>query len=266
MAPHNRWVAEGYSKKWSKKWSDNAERRGVAREVVGDIARRHDITPDSFHILEKMEEINDPDGKSFFLIPAGTSGNEARKAALMTYILNAGTDYGTAGKQPGDFPETPCSAAEVQRIINRQNINSWSYTRDVGFVDRNRGRLVATPNGMLMGLGGNWIQQQFSQRGGTTWGDIFMVNIGDLADPAAQLRQIVWSGHAWYADGRGKPFESNLDLDRWLHHEERHCQQWAAKGYVGMLRDYSWELVREWVFGKTNRLEQDAGLSDGGYR
>ncbi|OBI58519.1 hypothetical protein [Mycobacterium sp. E796] len=51
-----------------------------------------------------------------------------------------------------------------------------------------------------------------------------------------------------------------------LHHEERHCRQWAAKGYLGMLGGYGWELVRELAFGKTNRLEEDAGLSDGGYR
>ena len=108
---------------------------------------------------------------------------------------------------------------------------------------------------MLMGLGGNWIQRQFSQRGGTTWGDIFMVNIGDRAYPAERLRRIVRSGCA-----------SNLDLDRLLHHEERHSRQWAAKGHAGMLRDYGWELVRELVFAKANRLEQDAGLSDGGYR
>lgn len=25
----------------------------------------------------------------------------------MTYILNAGTDYGAAGKRPTDFPATP---------------------------------------------------------------------------------------------------------------------------------------------------------------
>ncbi len=108
---------------------------------------------------------------------------------------------------------------------------------------------------MLMGLGGNLIQRQFSRRGGTAWGDVFMVNMGYLTDPAQRLRQIVRSGRA-----------GNLDLDRLLHHEERHSQQWAAKGYAGMLRDYSRELIREWVFGKTNRLEEDAGLSDGGYR
>lgn len=238
-------------------------------EVIDEIVRRHGISAASFKILEPMEEIKDPDGKSFFLIPRRTSGNDARKAALMTYILNAGTGYGKAGEQPGatnDFPEAPYSAAEVQRIIDRQRANSWSYHRDVRFVDRNGGRLVATPNGMLMGVGGNWIQGLFSHRGGTAWGDIFMVNIDRCAGPSQQLRQIVQSGHAWYTDHRGKPVESTLNLDRVLHHEERHCVQWAAKGYRRMLRDYSWELIREKVAGKTNRLEEDAGLSDGGYR
>ncbi|MGF2950950.1 hypothetical protein ACOJVP_01135, partial [Mycobacterium sp. THU-M116] len=59
---------------------------------------------------------------------------------------------------------------------------------------------------------------------------------------------------------------SNPDLDRVLHHEEIHSQQWAAKGYQGMILDYGRELLRELVFGSTNRLEVDAGLSDGGYR
>ena len=266
MAPHDQWLPEGYSTKWSKAWLDNAERHGVAPQVVVEIARWHGITPHRFGVLDKMAEIKDPDGKSFFLVPPRTRGDDVRTAVLMTYIVNAGTGYGKAGKHRGDFPATPYSAAEITRIINRQNANSWTYTRDVGFVDRNGGRLVTTPNGMLMGLGGNWIQQQFTRRGGTTWGDIFMVNLGKLADPAAQLRQIVQSGHAWYVDGRGNRFESSLVLDRVLHHEERHSQQWAAKGYAGMLRGYSWELIRQWVFGKSNRLEEDAGLADGGYR
>ncbi len=254
--------AQGYS----EAWLENAERQGVARHVVVEITRRHGITPERFGVLEKTAEIKDPDGRSFFLIPPGTCGDDARRATLMTYILNAGTGYGKSGKHPTDFPATPYSPAEVARIINRQNANSWSYTRDVGFVDRNGGRLATTPNGMLMGLGGNWIQRQFSQRGGTTWGDIFMVNMGSLTGPAALLRQIIQSGHTWYVDRSGKALVKGLDLDRVLHHEERHAQQWAAKGYVGMLRDYGWELIRESVLGKTNRLEEDAGLCDGGYR
>ncbi len=254
--------ARGYSKEWLK----TPARRGVRPAVIVEIARRHAVTPDSFAVLGKMEEVKDPKGKSFFLIPRGTTGDDVRIATLMTYVFNAGTDYGKAGRRPADFPETPYSAAEVARIINRQKANSWSYSRDVGFVDRNGGRLVTTPNGMLMGLGGNLIQRQFSRRGGTAWGDVFMVNMGYLTDPAQRLRQIVRSGHAWCTGYSGRPFESNLDLDRLLHHEERHSQQWATKGYAGMLRDYSRELIREWVFGKTNRLEEDAGLSDGGYR
>ena len=183
----------------------------------------------------------------------------------MTYVFNAGTGYGKQGTHSTDFPDTPYSAAEIRRIISRQNANNWSYARDVRFVHRNGARLVATPNGILMGVGGNWIQRQFSQQGGTAWGDIFMVNIGGTLDPAQQLRRIVRSGHAWCTDESGRARESNLDLDRVLHHEELHSQQWAAKGYPRMLRDYSREIIRERVFGRTNRLEEDAGLSDGGY-
>jgi hypothetical protein len=240
---------------YAKRWRENAERRCVPSDVVAEIARRHAITPESFRILEEMEEVKDPDGKSYFLIPPGADGHDAREATLMTYVVNAGTGYGRPGTRPADFPATPYSAAEVARIMERQKANRWSYSRDVRFVDRNGGRLVTTPNGMLMGLGGNWAQRQFSQRGGTTWGDIFMVNIGNGTGAAEQLRRIVRSGRA-----------HNLDLDRVLHHEERHSRQWAAKGHAGMLRDYGWELVRELVFGKTNRLEEEAGLSDGGYR
>jgi hypothetical protein len=241
---------------YSRRWLQNAERRGVACDVVAEIARRHAIVADDFAVLEHTEEFNDPVGKSFFLLPPGITGDRARAATLMTYVLNAGTDYGAAGRRRPDFPETPYGAAEVARIINRQNANRWSYARDVRFVHRNGGRLVTTPNGMLMGAGGNRIQRLFSQRGGTTWGDIFMLNAGKVSDPAGVLRRIVASGRAGH----------DLELDRVLHHEERHARQWAARGYVGMLGGYGWELVRELVFRKTNRLEEDAGLSDGGYR
>ncbi|BBZ46173.1 hypothetical protein [Mycobacterium parmense] len=237
-----------------QKWLRNAERQGVAEDVVDEIARRHHVTLESFRVLDGMEEIKDPDGKSFFLLPPGAGGDDARAAALLTYVLNAGTGYGKSG--PTDFPPTPYGPAEVARIIKRQHANRWSYSRDVRFVHRNGARLVTTPNGMLMGTGGNVIQRQFSRRGGTTWGDIFMVNTGRVSDPAERLRRLVSSGHAWH----------NLGLDRVLHHEERHCRQWAARGYAGMIGAYAWELLRELVFRKINRLEADAGLSDGGYR
>lgn len=254
--------AQGYC----RRWRENAERRGVPPHVVDEIARRHDVGPASFVVLAKMREIMDPAGQSFFLLPRGARGGDARAAALMTYILNAGTDYGAAGRRPTDFPTIRHCAAEVTRIRLRQQANAWSYARDVPFVHRNGGRLVTTPNGMLMGLGGNWIQRLFSQRGGTTWGDIFMVNLGRLDDPAEQLRGIVASGHTWCLDGHGAPRCTRLDLDRVLHHEERHARQWAARGYLGMLAGYGRELFRELAFGAVNRVEADAGLADGGYR
>lgn len=236
--------------RYSTAWRENARRRGVPAEVVAEIARWNAITPESFAVLDNTEEITDPRSKSYFLLPPDIGGLDARRATLLTYVLNAGTDYGKPGQRT-DFPVTSYRAAEVARIMHRQNANRWSYSRDVRFVHRNGGRLVTTPNGILMGLGGNWLQRQFSQRGGTTWGDIFMINAGTRTDAAERLRRLV----------RSAP-----DLDRVLHHEERHCRQWAARGHVGMVGGYGWELVREVVFGATNRLEEDAGLSDGGYR
>jgi hypothetical protein len=238
-------------------WLANAVEREVSPESIVEIAQRHGITPEDFEILEGMEEIQDPDGKSFFLLPEGTSGDDARKAVLMTYILNAGTDYDKAGERSSvtnDFTETPYSADEVQRIIDRQESNDWSYADDVAFVDGNGGELVTTPNGMLMGAGGNGLQDVYSQEGGTTWGDIFMVNIDDPDDAGQQLSDIVESGHIWYVDDDGKPYEASTDLDRFLHHEERHSQQWAEKGYARMIWDYAWNH---------HALEEDAGLSDG---
>lgn len=245
-------------------WLRNAELRNVAPGVVVEIARRNALTPHSFRVLRDMEEIRDPGGKSFFLLPRGTTGTDARRAALLTYVLNAGTGYGAPGRL-ADFPAADYCPGEVARIAARQSANGWTYTRDVRFVDRNGGRLVTTPNGMLMGAGGNAIQRLFSWRGGTCWGDLFMVNTGRLSDPADLLRRIVRSGHAWYLDG-GEHRESGLDLDRLLHHEERHSRQWADKGYAGMVKDYGRELLRELVFRRLNRFEEEAGLSDGGYR
>ncbi|RUP03722.1 MAG: hypothetical protein EKK34_17865 [Mycobacterium sp.] len=227
------------------RWLDNAARRSVEPDVVVGVAGTG--LAGSLHLLQGCEEITDRHGKSYFLLPRDATGADARMAVLLAYVVNAGTDYAA-----GDFAETPYSAAEVLRIMDRQRANGWSYDRDVRFVHRNGGRLAATPHGILMGLGGNWIQRLFSQRGGTTWGDIFLVNTPRVDDPAQVLRDIVSS--------RG-----TLDLDRLLHHEEVHSAQWAALGYAGMLRAYGWELVRELVFRKTNRLELAAGLRDGGY-
>src|SRR5882757_10961951 len=90
--------------------------------------------------------------------------------------------------------ETPYSAAEVQRIADRQEANSWSYDEDVNSVHEHGGRLMTTPNGMLMGLGGDQWQDVLSEGGGSTWGDIFMMNIDDPTDAAQQLRDVAASG------------------------------------------------------------------------
>ena len=253
-----------------QEWLQNAQKRGIDPYVIASIVLNNDITAEDFSVLDGWTAVQDPDGWTYFQVPPGTSGDDARKAVLMTYILNCGTGYDEAGEQAGitnDFTETPYSSAEVQRIIHRQGENSWSYDEDVGFVQSNGGRLMTTPNGMLMGLGGNWLQDRYSLNGGTTFGDIFMLNIdgprGDAA--AAMLQQVAESGSAWYEDDNG-PYQGSLDLDRLLHHEERHSQQWARLGYAEFLAAYGGAEVWTWLpWTGPNHFEADAGLEDGGY-
>ncbi len=250
-----------------KQWLENAARNGVPPEDIVEIARRNNITPQSFDVLNGMEEVKDgtgADAKSFFLIPPGTKAEDLKKAAVMTYILNAGTGY-DASQTSGvgnDFAETPYSADEVQRIIDRQSANSWSYSAAEQAAARG-GALATTPNGMLMGMVPTQVDA-LSMQGGTTYGDLFTVNADKVADPTAQLKQIIGSGHSW-GPVNGQLAEYNQDLDRVLHHEERHSQQWAQRGPLGMGRDY---IVLGNIIDATtgvNPLEADAGLSDGGY-
>jgi len=235
-----------------EQWIKNTYLNGVAVSTVIDIAGTHDIRPDDFGVLNGLKEIKDRDGKSFFMLPTSISGEDAKQAVLMTYILNAGTGYGAHGETT-DFAPEPYNAAEVQRIIDRQNANAWSYGDDVNFVHDHGGRLVTTPNGMLMGIGGKDV---FSQAGGTTWGDIFMLN-ENPADPAQRLADLVVSGER---PGGG------LDLDRLLHHEERHSRQWDRTWapWYG-LRYVAWESMFGLREGWSNAYESDAGLTDGGY-
>ncbi|WP_084655086.1 hypothetical protein [Nocardia altamirensis] len=246
-----------------RQWLENAVRRGVSIDTIKKIATEHRITPEDFKILDRLEEIREDKGgdgivKSYFLMPTNISGADAAKAVRMTYLMNAGTDYGTEGEKT-DFAPTPYGSEELRRITERQQKNSWSYNEDVRFVHTNGGRLATTPNGIMMGLGGNFIQDMFSVRGGVAWGDTFMFNIDDPKDPAEQLRQVARSGNAWYENDKG-PYEGALDLDRLLHHEERHSQQWARQGHGPTIASQ----IAQWVLGR-NDSEKDAGLSDGGY-
>lgn len=117
---------------------------------------------------------------------------------------------------------------------------------------------------MLMGLGGNLIEDPLSQQGGSTYGDVFVVNIDNPEDPAEQLRTIIKSGRMWY-DGDDGPFRGALDLDRILHHEERHSQQWAQLGFKNFVEQYGQKMLEEPVTGSRNPFEDNAGASDGGY-
>lgn len=228
---------------------------------------------DAFGVLEPMAEIVDPHGRSFFRVDPGTSGDDIRRAVLMTYVLNAGTGYGRVRRR--DFPATPYCAAEVRRIIDRQRANRWSYAAAKALCNGG-GSLVTTPNGMLMGVGGSRIHDRFSQRAGTTWGDVFLVNVfgvnafgvnaAPTADPVAHLRRIVRSGRLWHRGAfPDDPFPTGLELDRVLHHEEVHAQQWARLGRVRMGASYLAAEARARIAGDVNRFEVEAGLRDGGY-
>ncbi|HWL99486.1 MAG TPA: hypothetical protein VNP20_19240, partial [Nocardioidaceae bacterium] len=107
-----------------RQWLENAVLRGVPIETITKLAADHDITPEDFEVLDGMEEIReDEDGdgtaKSYFLMPTDISGEDAAKAVRMTYILNAGTDYGTEGEAT-DFGPTQYGSEELQRIVDRQ--------------------------------------------------------------------------------------------------------------------------------------------------
>lgn len=250
-----------------KEWLENAAKQGIPPEEIVKIARDHGITPASFDVLKGLERVQEdgPDKKSYFLLPEGVSGETARKAALMTYILNAGTNYGSASDND-DFAETPYSSAEVQRIIDRQAANAWSYDKGVAAVNAGGGRLMSTPNGMLMGLGANdEALAILSQNGGSTYGDIFLANIDHPQDAAETLREMVHSGHMYYAEPGGKAYEGNLDLDRILHHEERHSQQWAELGPDEFVKRYAIGIGIEATSDHRNPFEVNAGAADGGY-
>ncbi len=124
-----------------EEWLQNASKNGVPPEEIVNIARDHGITPDSFKVLDGLKPVTDNDGKTFFLLPPGTDAETARKAALMTYVLNAGTGYGTAENSgANDFAETPYTSAEVQRIIDRQAANAWSYEGVEALAEQRRTR------------------------------------------------------------------------------------------------------------------------------
>ena len=262
-------LLDGPSSGMYREWLQNAADNKVAPETIVEIALQQNITPASFDVLKGLERVidkgspTDPkDDKDYFLLPEYATAEQARQAVLMTYILNAGTGYGKARQDPknndvNDFAETPYSATEVQRIKDRQEANSWSYE----LLERATGAFTTTPNGMLMGVGGELIQQTISQQAGTCVGDVFAVNIDNPQNGAAtQLRDIIRSGTMQHDSNNDGQLTRGNDLDRILHHEERHSQQWADKGFAKFLQEYFTPSNAE-----PNPFETNAGASDGGY-
>lgn len=249
------------------RWLANAAAAGVDEDVVLALVRRGDVDQRGLSVLDPLRELRDRDGKSFFLLPERVDADLAQRAVLATYVLSARTDYGSARDGTGtrnDFEEVPFSVEELERIRARQAVNRWSYVVLLAVVHRLGARVVTTPNGMLMGLGGSPAARVLSQRGGTTWGDLFLLNVR-ADDPAGVLEAIVASGVRPRSSRRGRSGgpgpARGLDLDRLLHHEERHARQWAERGPVRFAAGYLAERLRG-----SNRTEEDAGLADGGYR
>jgi hypothetical protein len=179
----------------------------------------------------------------FLLLPVTATPEEARLAVLQAYV--------------GDEPD---------RIEARQRRNAWSYRWGVRFVHACGGRLMATPNGILAGVGGNRLLGVFSQAGGTTWGDIFLFNLTGVPDPSQTLRNIVAGGKTPKRSDPSGATPGNLGLEPLLRHEERHAAQWARYGALRFIASYLFEAIRTRGKGAENRWEIAAGLSDGGYR
>ena len=279
-------------------WEANLTAAGIPVSEVVKIVREQHLTPDSFNVLANLGTKKDPDGKTFFVLPVPVDAGTAEQIVLMGYIYNARTDYAKADKSANDkidtsitadsYPETPYSAAEIARIQQRIAANSASYSDLLQTVQNSGGQVVATPNGMMMGIAmgeqpGDSVGERMAKReilmlsqgGGTTYGDMFIVNIDNSQDPLTTLMNIISNGASpLTSDPTGNTTAKyqgigpdgqvgTIDLDRILHHEEIHSQQWAATG---------WKFAPKYLFqsvtGKAdekNTYEQQAGLADGGY-
>jgi hypothetical protein len=251
-----------------REWLQNALDAGVSRSEIKKIARNLGLRPQDFEVLRGLPRCQDPDGKTFFMLSGFMTPGEIRSATIMAYVFNARTDY-DAADDPGNpqnrsnsannFVERPYSTATIEAIAARALRNTWSYRTVAELVMAGGGAAVATPNGMLMAIAGNPIVGALSQKGGTTFGDVFMLPVDNPPDPSAMLRQIVANGSK--PDDQGGT-TNWIDLDRLLHHEEIHSRQWAVEGKLLFPIHYA---EAEPLPGE-NVYEWGAGLRDGGYR
>lgn len=218
---------------------------GLTSDQVVERAGDEGVTATTFEPLAGRTVWRGPDGRPYVRVD---DARRARELARLTELLNGGRP------SLGD---------------PRRDRNSWSYTGlfglnagDAGTAVR-RGALVATPEGTMMAAAGRRALRAvpnpvdwFAARGGTTWGEIYLVN-GSHDDPAEVLRTTVESGRR--PPGSGAP-----SLARLLRHERVHSEQWARYGYVRFI----WEYVIRHDPRKPceHPLEREAGLADGGYR
>jgi len=246
-------------------WEANLTAAGIPVSEVVKIVREQHLTPDSFNVLNGLTQYTAPNGEEYFLVKPGMSAADVAKAALMTYIFNPGAaqDYTAAG---GQYPATPYSNDEIERIKQRQQANAWSYLSLAKMIGGERA-LVTTPYGTLMGVGSGWGWGALSEREGSTYGDVFLINIDHPAnnDGATVLNNIIQGGKAPdVTDSRGRT-PGGVDLNVTLHHEEIHSQQYARDGLSGFAVRYGAEAAIAGGDAGKMSLEIEAGLKDGGY-
>lgn len=237
-------LLDGAPDEWYREWIRWTLASGHTPPEVVDIARHEGVTAATFAPLAGRTVWRGPDDRPYVLID---DARRARELARLTELLNGG--------RPG-------------RTDARRHRNRWSYTGLFGLnrgdagTAVNRGALVATPEGTMMAAAGRRALRAvpnpvdwFSARGGTTWGEIYVVN-GSFDDSAEVLRTAIESGRR--PPGSGAP-----SLARLLCHERVHSEQWARYGYARFI----WEYVIRHDPRKPcdHPLEREAGLADGGY-
>lgn len=226
-------------------WISWTLRSGVAPAGIPSRARQEEVHPHTLAPLHTATVWRTTDGRPFVRIHDPES---ALELVRLVELLNGG--------QP--------SITDRRRARNR-----WSYSSlfgrrygDVELVLNKAEALVATPEGTMMAAVGRKIWRAiptpadaFSARGGTTWGEMFVLN-GSFASPVDVLRTSIESGHA--PPGAGAP-----NLARLLRHERVHSEQWARFGYARFIVEYLRDSAKPPC---RQPLEREAGLEDGGYR
>lgn len=227
-----------------REWVSWTLKSGLSPDEVVSRARQEGVTAAAFDVLAGRTSWRAPDGRAYVRIE---DGRDALEIVRATELLNGGR------------PSTS---------DRRHDGNRWSYQGlggltdgDAGLVLRHGGALAATPEGTMIAAPGDralgmrnavgW----FAARGGTTWGDMYVVN-GSFAAPDDVLRRSVATGMP--PPGSGAP-----SLERLLRHERVHSEQWARYGYVRFIWKYL--IAHNPNDACTHPLEQEAGLEDAGY-